>query len=345
LEKLKYSKKSMRFVKRRRRAAPLRLLLLLILILALVYLVGLIGGRFDKRKLKDLRAYAASVEGIASKSNKIATDFNELWESTDLSGTELRKRLDSCVKRSGELIEECGKVEVPREMKDAHVYLPLCLELRAKGLSSYKLALFNALKDIDVEVASSQIALALKDIALADRAYSLYRVEAQGVLEKEGANVSIPASTFLTDETVYEKTNLINYIKRLKGVRELEEIHGVAITALSTQPEQEKYDPARRLAELPRSEEIMVVITVENQGNQDERDIPVVVTLKSEIDPREQRQETKISSLLSGETETSTIGGLKPVAGVVNLLTVTVGPVPNEKYTRNNVREFKFTMP
>lgn len=96
---------------------------------------------------------------------------------------------------------------------------------------------------------------------------------------------------------------------------------------------------------MPRSEEILVMITVENQGNQDERDIPVVVTLKSEIDPREQRQETKISSLLSGETETSTIGGLKPVAGVVNLLTVTVGPVPNEKYTRNNVREFKFTMP
>ncbi|MDI6891663.1 MAG: hypothetical protein QMD08_01495 [Actinomycetota bacterium] len=345
MEKLKYSRKNMRFIKRRRRAAPLRLLLLLILILALIYLVGLIGGRFEKGRLKDLRAYATSVDGIARTSNKVAADFNELWEATDLSESELRRRLDSYIEKSEELVEECGKMDVPREMEDAHIYLSLCLELRAKGLSSYKLALFGALEDIDVEVASGQIALALKDITLADRAYSLYRVEAQGVLEKKDVGASIPESTFLKDETVYEKTNLVDYIKRLKGVEELEEVHGVAITALSTQPEQKKYDPARGLAELPRSEELLVVITVENQGNQVERDIPVVVTLKSEIDPREQKRETKMSSLLPGEKKTSTISGLKPVAGVVNLLTVTVGPVPNEKYTRNNVREFKFTMP
>ncbi len=41
-----------------------------------------------------------------------------------------------------------------------------------------------------------------------------------------------------------------------------------------------------------------------------------------------------------------TISGLKPTqdSDVVNLLTITAGPVPNEKVASNNVSEFKFIL-
>ncbi|MBI4744395.1 MAG: hypothetical protein HY776_06215, partial [Actinobacteria bacterium] len=46
---------------------------------------------------------------------------------------------------------------------------------------------------------------------------------------------------------------------------------------------------------------------------------------------------------LPEEKKTVLLKGLKPAGGgIVNLLTINVGPVPNEKNLGNNTREYKF---
>ncbi len=74
-----------------------------------------------------------------------------------------------------------------------------------------------------------------------------------------------------------------------------------------------------------------------------EKNFSIKTTLKSENKPTDQTKETLIDAIPPDEKKTIVIKDLKPVKeGTVNLLTVTVGPVPNEKNPDNNLREYKF---
>jgi hypothetical protein len=302
---------------------------------------------FSGRKASALEEYVGKVNKIAERSNQIAKGFDALKSNVaGISRKELKSRLSLYAKDSKKILEDCKKIEPPEDMKKAHLYLTFSLELRAEGLENYKPALFNALKDIDLEVASSQVSISLKDLALSDRAYLKFVSEAEGVLKKEGVKKSIVSSKFLAQDTAYEKTSIIPYLQELKGVKSLEEVHGVGIAELSTEPKQIKFIASKKLAILPSAAEISVAVTIENQGNQIELNVPVVATLKSETRPKEQKEQMYVTSLSPEHKKTVIISGLKPTQDpdVVNLLTVTVGPVPNEKFTGNNVTEFKFIM-
>jgi len=332
---------------RRRRRSRLRLLLLFLLILALIYLLGIISGGLGKEREKTrLKTYILEINKIVIQSNTIAREFNGVKaDAPKISRSELGEKLTSQARRSRFLAKKCRKIEVPSKLKKAHSYLTICLDLRAKGLEDYKPALFNALKDIDLEVSSGQVALTLMDLRLSDRAYSLFRKEAEKVLKDMHVPVSVIDSKFLKESMAFQKESVIAYLRELKGIEALEEIHGVGIIELKIEPKQASFLASRRLAILPRSNQISTTVTIENQGNQVEKNIPVEVILKSETEPREYKWQAKISSMAPGEKKTVVFSGLKPITfNVVHLLTIKVGPVPNEKNTANNIREFKFMM-
>ncbi|MEW6188654.1 MAG: hypothetical protein AB1466_00865 [Actinomycetota bacterium] len=342
-----YSKRKRYPYIRRKRRSRLRLLLLFLLILAVIYLVGIISGGLGKEREKTrLKTYILETNKIVVQSNAIARDFNRLKaDAPKISRSELGKKLTNQATRSGSLAKESRKIEVPSKLKKAHSYLMICLDLRAKGLKDYKPALFSALKDIDLEVSSGQVALALMDLRLSDRAYSLFRKEVEGVLKDMHVPVSVIDSKFLKESMAFQKESIIAYLRELKGVEALEEIHGVGIIELKIEPKQASYVVSRRLAILPRSNQLSATVTVENQGNQPEKNIPVEAILKSETEPREYKWQAKISSMAPGEKKTIVFSGLKPITfNVVHLLTIKVGSVPNEKNTANNIREFKFMM-
>lgn len=284
---------------------------------------------------------------IVADSNRTAKGFNALWTDVkDVSRKELKSRLSEYDKESQKTLKECEKIEPPEELIKAHVYLTFCMQLRANGLEKYNPSLFNALKDIDLEVASGQIAGALKELALSDRAYQEYAGEAEQVLKKKGIKETIAASQFLSQDTMYEKASIMVYLEGLKGSKGLAEIHGIGVAGLSTKPEQIKYSSSKELAVLPSADSISVTVTVENQGNQIEINVPIVAALKSVDDPKEQRKRIYIPSLSPGKKKEVTFSDLNPNpdSDVVNLLTVTAGPVPKEKFADNNVTEFKFIM-
>ena len=83
------------------------------------------------------------------------------------------------------------------------------------------------------------------------------------------------------------------------------------------------------------------MVTVENQGNMAEKDVPVTVTLSSESsDPAADRDREDPRAQAQGDQTTVTVDGLNPTAyGEVALLRVEVGPVPSEKIKENNVIE------
>ncbi len=278
-----YSARKSRFLQQKRsRKSPTRLLVLLIVILFLFYLYGLLSRSRGGRGTNALEEYVKRTKKIVGKSNQIAKGFEGLrFDMADISRKELKSRLSQYSKDSEKVLQDCRKIEPPEEMGEAHLYLLFCLELRDGGLEEYTPALFNALKDIDLEVASGQISRALKELALSDRAYLKFAAEAKQVLKKKGVKKSIPSSKFLFQDTAYEKANIMAYLQQLKGAKGLEEIHGIGIAKLSTEPQQIRYISSKKLAVLPSADTISVTVTIENQGNQIESNVPVRAALKS----------------------------------------------------------------
>lgn len=332
------------YFRKRRKGSPLTLLLIVVAVLVLIYLVvGLLGGG----RARDYQNYIDRTNKLVAKSNKISQGFTNLKANVEtVSQPDLKAKLTAYAKESQKLTDECRSLEPPQEMKKAHFYLTLAFDLRAEGLRNYKPALFNALKDIDLEVASAQVAAALKDLALSDRAYTLFSSEAEKVLKKEAVKAKSLKSKFLADDTAYEKISLLPYLQQLKGIKSLEEIHGLVVSSPKTTPAQTTYNAKRRLALLPAASKLTVRVVVENQGNQIEFNVPVVGVLKSTAGVEEQRQEIRIISIEPGEKKTVTLTGFKPQAGaeITNLLTVTAGPVPKEKDIADNTIEYKFIM-
>lgn len=348
MDKRAYSTRKMRFPKQKPRGkSPTRLLVLLIALLILFYLIGLLGRSFSGGSTNALEEYTDKATKIIEKSNQVAKGFEALkGDVGGISRDELKSRLAEYEKSSKEVLDDCNELEAPNELEQAHTYLILCMELRAEGLETYRPALFNALKDIDLEVASGQISLSLKDIALSDKAYLRFSSDLKKVLKEKGVKKTVPESKFLSDNSVYEKTTIIKYVQELKGAKGLEVIHGIGVSDLITDPKQIKVITAKKIAVLPSADSISVTVTVGNQGNQIETNVPVVATIKSVTEPKEQKKEAYLETISPGQKKSITISGLKPTQDpdVTNLLTITAGPVPNEKFTGNNVIEYKFIM-
>ncbi len=338
----------MRFPQQTRpKKSPTRLLILLIALLVLLYLIGLFGRNIGSGGTSELEDYVEKAKKVVKESNQVAKGFKAL--RTDVKNVlrkDLRSRLSDYSKESRQTFEECRKIEPPEELRQAHIYLTVSMELRASGLKKYSPSLFNALKDQDLEVAEGQVAGALKELALSDHAYEKFAADAEKALKKKGIKESFASSEFVPDGTAYERASILSYLQELKGSKDLEEIHGINVAGLSTKPKQIKYVSSKNLAVLPGADTISATVVIENQGNQLETNVQVVAALKSVTDPQEQKKRIYIPSLSPGKKKEITFLGLKPTqdSDVTNLLTVTAGPVPKEKFTGNNVCELKFVM-
>lgn len=330
----------LRKIKKRRSQA--RLVLLLFALFFLVYYIG--GGFCSRNKERDLRAYVNKTNQLVDESNRIADEFNRLKSGGDISRNILGERLTQHGKEMDKIRKKSKSIDVPSLMTEAHGYFEITFELRASALERYKPALFNALTDKDLEVASSQVAFALKDISLSDRAYMFFSDKVKLVLDNEGVKDVFPGeSKFLKEENMYEKTNLLPYLFQLKGVKNLQESHGLGIVSMSLSPKAVRYVSGKKLYVLPKTDLVSIAIAFQNQGNQVEKNFSVKATLKSENKPTEQTKEIPVDTISPDEKKTVIIKELKPVrGGTINLLTVTVGPVPGEKNPDNNSKEYKF---
>ncbi len=176
-----------------------------------------------------------------------------------------------------------------------------------------------------------------------DRVYAYFQTEAQDVLNRRQIETVPFDSSFLSKESEAEKENVIVYIQQLKGIKVQEPMHGIGIISLATQPRKLRYDESRKLYVLSKAAIFAVTVEVINQGNITETNIPAVAVLKTRNN-KEQRREQYILSIKQNERKPVTFQNFLPSTRGANILTITIGPLPGEQYTKNNSREFKFVM-
>lgn len=325
----------------------LRLLLLFALIVIVIVVVVVVATRGGGGgSAVDYQNYMTSVSKMLQQSDTVGEQVVQMLTAPgDTTRKEIQTRLDQAITTSKQLEEQAAALVVPQDMVDqnVHQFLVLVMHFRYQGLTDLKPSLMNALELQDIEVPTEQISRALAYLANSDFLYrEVFKPKATDLLSQhEVANVTVPDSECLPDPDVASKARVGEFLAVLKSTGNLQAVHGVAIAKVVASPD-DKQIAAGKTHNLTSSDELAFLVSVENQGNMSEKEVPVEITLLSADQTEPQKVTMTIPEVKPKETVTVTVKGLNPTTyGEVATLKVVAGPVKDEKFTDNNSLEAK----
>jgi hypothetical protein len=323
----------------------LRLILLLAaIVIVVVVIVVVVTATTGGDEAADYETYMAGVADILAQSDALGAELTELLTNPgDTTRTEIQTRLDQYVATSERLELEARALAAPNEFieQNVHQFFVLVMAFRHTGLTDLKPSLMNALEVQDTEVASEQISRSLYYLTNSDFLYrEVYIPKATEILKQKEipGEVTVPDTEFMPDPDIASKSQVQEVLANLKSTGNLQAVHGVAVAKVVAMPDEKEIEPGGTY-NLQSSDELTFLVTVENQGNMAEKNVPVVVSLQAAADSAAPQEVTvEIPEMKPSEEQTVTVKGLNPTAyGEVALLRVEVGPVPEEKYNDNNL--------
>lgn len=327
--------------RRRRSSAPYMRLLAALGVVAVILILAGLGVRswLHDREVSSYDAYMKSVAEVIKGSDKMGGDLSSLlMEPGDSTRKDVQTRLDQYIQRSSKLTEQTKGLKAPSDLLEAHQWFVATMQLRSRGLENLKPSLMTALEVQDEEVSSEKIARAMQLLLLSDVAYAeFFESRASAVLkERNIEGVTVPTTDFVTDSALASKDTVKNILATLKSSDNLQAIHGVALVKVVAMPSEKVIEKSGRY-NLTASDELSFTVTVENQGNEPEKDVPVTVQLLSAEDKQPQIVTVKIPELRPKEQKQVTITGVNATDyGEEASLQIEVGPVPDEKMKENN---------
>lgn len=315
-------------------------IIIVIIIIFIIYLIGSCGAR-----AKATREYVTKTESLTTRINKVASEFNTLRENIgNFSLDEVEKKLANYENESNSISNSSLEISPPDELKKAHAYFTVSMDLRRDGLHRYRISFENALKDIDIQIAAQQMSDALKILSISDTAYNNFKKETDAIIKKYNLSETtfLSVSNFLPTGNEYEMSKVVDYINTIKSLKNLVETHDIAISFLALNP---KKTATKNNIDVLASGNFIISVVVKNNGNKKEENIKVKATLKTAKEVEYQEQTETIASLSPKEEKSVTIRGLSPSRdGTTNMLTVYIEPVPAEKNTDDNIKEYEFMM-
>ena len=338
-------------MERRSRKEPVITLIIMIIIAAVIvsWLTGLWSCETGKKNLNDqtklsIADYVNSVSVLIQHSNKTSVNFFILLgKIKDISREELDKSLSDITEESKISLQNCMEMNPPLSFEVAHGYLKLVLDLRAKAYENFKPALFNALQNIQGDIASSQISNAFLNMYMSDEIYKYFQDEVKASGEKlEITNLTILNSVILKDSNLKDPQNVVKYISDIKTVANLQERRGLALITDSIEFNPKIINEQGDYLILAKGDVISVTLLVENQGNITEKDVVVTMNYSTETNPKPEVKTYTITSINPSEQKSVTISGFKSYPGTKCSITIEVKPVQNESLLTNNTASFKF---
>jgi hypothetical protein len=323
---------------RRTVAAGVGVLLLVLIILG-------IRGCLNARKRQSFKDYVGEVSGLIQESNQQGSSLFKLLSAPggrDQAVT-LQNDLNGFRLQSAQLVDRAKSVSHPGQVSDSQSSLVETLKFRRDGLAAISDALPTALSDRDRRAGTNRIAADMQTLLTSDVIYSQRFVPSlRRALKDEGLldQVSPPHSRFFPDISWLDPgtvSDRLSEIRTGRGGRPAKPgSHGTGLGSVNL--------GGQTLAQggstsLTLASGLSFQVQVTNQGNNDETDIPVRVTIGR--GPGAIDLDGRIATIAAGETKTINIP-LKgtPPAGQPVPITVNVETVPGEKMVDNNKGTF-----
>jgi hypothetical protein len=314
--------------------------------LVLLLLVFGIRGCLNARKESAFKEYMESVTALLQESNQQSKDFFDLLREPGSQGAvDLTNAVNASRAQADQLVDRARGEDHPDELDGAQDYLVETLEFRASGIRGIADQLRTALGDEGSEQAVERIAAQTQNFLASDVVYSQRFVpEAQEALEDENLldEVTVPKSQFLPDIDWLRPSVVANRLAAVEGRgggrAATPGLHGTGLGTVTVQPGGTQLQ-AGGATEVKVGADTAFDVQVANQGENDERDVTVKISISGAGRPIE--VDEKLDAIAQGETKTVNIPLAEtPATGREATVKVEIQAVPGEKKTDNNEGTF-----
>src|SRR5215218_9507216 len=314
------------------------------LVLFLIFLFVVVRSCANSRKENSLKDYNREVSSIVHESDTQVGQpfFQLLGQAGSESPQDLQTNISGYRVQQEALLKQARNLSVPDAMKGAQQSLLVALEFRRDGLAFIAGKIRAALGDEGeaANAAISQIAGQMQEFLASDVLYKarVAPLIKQALDDEEIGGQRIATSQFLPGiEWLSEQTIASTLDQQLTGGgrrsgQPAPGLHGTGLESVSVGDTKLQPDAPNRV---PASADTTFVVRFTNQGENDEFDVKVTLTVEGGDKPI--KVSRTIDTVARGATaEASLALGQKPPTGAAVTVNVVVAKVPGEQKTDNN---------
>jgi hypothetical protein len=247
-------------------------------------------------------------------------------------------------------LKQARNLDVPDEMKGAQQALLMALEFRRDGLGAIAEKIRTALGDEGdaaneaiTQIAGQMQTFLTSDVLIQARTSPLIKSaldDAEIGGQKIATTRFLPGIEWLSEQTIASELDqqLTNGGSNSKTGEPAPGLHGTGIESVSVGDTTLQPDAPNRV---PASADTAFVVKFTNQGENDEFDVKVSLTVEGGDKPI--KASRTVDTVARGQTaEASLTLGKAPPVGAAVTVKVTVAKVPGEEKTDNNTSEYDF---
>jgi hypothetical protein len=315
-------------------------------LLVLVLLILAVKGCRDSARKQAFRDYFRDVNGLMQQSNQESKAlFGLLTKPGTQSAVQLASNVNGYRGEAAQLVERAKGLDHPDELSQASQFIVYVLELRRDGIAGVADELPTALGDAGQEEATSKIAVYMRNFLASDVLYTEKAVpglrkpaKAEG-LDKE---LEIPKSHFITDLGWLSASTVGDRIGRIRSggtsAAASPGVHGTGLGTVTVKPGGQTLQQGGAV-DIKSAPNLSFDVQVMNQGENDETDVPVKVSITGAGKPIVVQQ--RLPTISAGQSKTVSIPlAAAPPTGRPVTVTVQVLGVPGEKNLDNNKGTF-----
>ena len=305
-------------------------------VLIILIVLGL-NSCLDNRKDRAYRDYADDVRAIARGSNDNSERLFDLLSSPQRADAlDVQTQVNAERADAEQLVQRAKDTDHPDELDAAQAYLVETLQFRADAIAKIAAALPEALgdqrgsSDAINAIAGQMQALLASDVIYLQRAIPrlLSEYKDRGIEERFPTDRFLPDLGWLDPDTVETRLGRIGDGQSAEATPGL---HGTGVQGVTAGSVELSENGVNRV---PVGSDLTFEVTVQNQGESEETDLGVSVSITN---GERINVEQTIPRIAAGESETVSIPiQQEPSTEAVSNVTVAVDPVPGEGTRENN---------
>jgi hypothetical protein len=305
-------------------------------LLVLILLVLGIRGCLNSRKDRAFRDYAADVRSLVQESDGLSKKlFTVLSRPSQADSLDIQNEINAESTDAEQLVDRAKDTDHPGELDEGHNWFVTALEFRRDALDRIAQRIPAALADRGRQPAIRSIAgqmqvLLASDVIYLQRALPELRLE----FDDRGIDETLPAGRFMPDLGWLEPATVEERLSRVGGLGRpaTPGLHGTGLQGVTAKPSGTPLTEGT-VNRIPLSDQLTFEVQVQNQGDSEETDLGVSITISN---GREKTVDQTISRIAAGATQAVSvpISGVAP--GAVSEVKVEVSAVPGERVRDNN---------
>jgi hypothetical protein len=308
-------------------------------VVVVILLVVGINGCLDSRKQRAFEDYASDVRALVRGSSEISDRlFTLLSRPSRSDALDVQTQVNAERAEAEQLVQRARSSDHPDELNEANGWLVEALRFRADAIERIAAQLPAALGDErDSRDAINSVTGQMQALLASDVIYLQRTIpELRAAYDEQGIEERFPTDRFLPDLGWLDPDTVETRLSRISGGADeaaTPGLHGTGIQGVTVQPSGTELNEGG-VNRVPLGDRLTFDVTIQNQGESEETDVTVSVSIAN---GRDINVEQTIPRIAAGQEGTVSIPITEqPDTEGVSNVTVEVAPVPGEGTRENN---------